>query len=384
MRLAVYSDFSYRVRDGRLSGELPFSLFLQALSSQFELLKVVGRHDHRPGDFPYLLGGVTFAPLPYYSSGADPLALLRSAPRATIRFWRALEDVDAAWVLGPTPFALLFAVVTLLRRRRLILGMRQDLPRLFRARYPDRRLLRWGAYALEAAFRLLAVWCPLVVVGPDLARRHRRAARLHMLVVSLLHQRELMAADDDPRRYDDDELRILSVGRLDPEKNTLMLADVLAGVLAVDPRWRLDVCGNGPLAAALADRLDELGVAHRATLHGHVPIDDGLLDLYRSAHVLVHVSLSEGLPQVLLEAFATRLPVVATAVGGVPAFAGDCAVLIPPGDAEATVDALQRVATEDDRRQALVHAASQTARRHSLEAECERLARFITEAVAQA
>ncbi len=53
------------------------------------------------------------------------------------------------------------------------------------------------------------------------------------------------------------------------------------------------------------------------TLLGYVPIDDGLLDRYRQADVFLHVSWTEGFPQVLLEAFASRTPAVATEVGGV-------------------------------------------------------------------
>ena len=66
---------------------------------------------------------------------------------------------------------------------------------------------------------------------------------------------------------------------------------------------------------------------------GYVPIDGGLLDLYRSSHAFLHVSWTEGLPQTLFEAFASGLPVVATAVGGVPAAVGDAALLVEPGDA---------------------------------------------------
>ena len=57
-----------------------------------------------------------------------------------------------------------------------------------------------------------------------------------------------------------------------------------------------------------------------------MPLRDGLLALYRSAHVLLHVSWTEGLPQVLFEAFAAGLPVVATDVGGVAEAAGDGAL----------------------------------------------------------
>src|SRR5207248_2132734 len=82
------------------------------------------------------------------------------------------------------------------------------------------------------------------------------------------------------------------------------LADVLARLRVADPRWRLVVCGEGPLEGALRARLDALGVAEAADLRGYLPLDQGLRDAYRNAHAFLHVSLTEGLPQVLFEAFA--------------------------------------------------------------------------------
>ena len=87
------------------------------------------------------------------------------------------------------------------------------------------------------------------------------------------------------------------------------------------------------MAGDVEARLRELGVAEHAELLGYVPIDGGLLELYRSSHAFLHVSWTEGLPQTLFEAFAAGLPVVATAVGGVPAAVGDAALLVEPGDA---------------------------------------------------
>jgi glycosyltransferase involved in cell wall biosynthesis len=298
-------------------------------------------------------------------------------PGAVAAYWRMLDDVDLAWVLGPTPLAILFALLTLLRRRRLALGVRQDLPRLFAHRYPDRPLLRWGARVLEGLFRLMARRCPVVVVGPDLALRYRRGRAVHNLVISLLREDEIMSAAQDTRRYGAAEMRILSVGRLDPEKNPLLLADILAEALRRDPRWRLDVCGEGPLTAALERRLRELGVDDRATLHGLVPVDAGLLDLYRNSHVLLHVSLTEGVPQVILEAFALRLPVVGTAVGGVPDLLEGAGLLIAPSDATAAADALEQLAGDAEARARLVAAGAERARTHSLEAESARLVSFL-------
>jgi glycosyltransferase involved in cell wall biosynthesis len=102
-----------------------------------------------------------------------------------------------------------------------------------------------------------------------------------------------------------------------------------------------------------------------------------LLDLYRDSHALLHVSWTEGLPQVLVEAFATSLPVVATAVGGVRAGVGEAAVLISPGDADAAVGALSRVAGDPALRARLVAAGRERASDQTIEAQTERLVAFL-------
>ena len=342
MRLAVYCDYSYRVHDGTVYAELPFGVFLRELAQHCERLVVTGRLDPSPGRYPYVMTDLEYVPLPHYESAAQIASVIRTIPAGISRFWRLLDGVDVVWILGPNPpQALLFAVLAKARRRRLVLGVRQNLPELIRHRHRDKPLVRFAAGALETAFRLLARTTPVVVVGPDLARRYRSAAALHVAYVALLTEDDILTAEDDRRAYDGEELRILSVGRLDPEKNPLLLADVLARALAFDPRWRLHVCGDGSLMAALSQRLQDLGIDDRAVLHGHVPIDGGLWELYRGSHALLHVSLTEGVPQVLLEAFAARLPVVATAVGGVPQVVNGRGLLVPPANADAAARALE-------------------------------------------
>lgn len=380
VRLAVYCDYSYRVAPGgATTAELPFSIFVEGLAPHCERLIVVGRLDPAPEPFPYPVRESELVPLPYYGSGADLSAVLRTVPGAVRRFWRVLGDVDVVWVLGPNPpQALVFALLGVLRRRRVVLGVRQNLPELIRHRRPGARVVLASAHILEHAFRTLGRFLPVAVVGPDLAHRYRRAQSLLNIYVSVLREADVVAPEQDARRYDRDELVMLSVGRLDPEKNPLLLADVLAGALRSDPRWRLEVCGDGPLGDALEQRAAELGVADRLIQHGYVPIDDGLWGYYRSAHALLHVSLTEGVPQVILEAFAARLPVVATDVGGVADLVGDRGLMVRPRDAEAAAEALNRLAHDGDLRARLVERAQQAARDHTLEAECSRLAGFLS------
>jgi glycosyltransferase involved in cell wall biosynthesis len=169
---------------------------------------------------------------------------------------------------------------------------------------------------------------------------------------------------------------VLTVGRLETEKNPLLLADVLARLRESDPRFRLLICGEGPMAADVEARLRDLGVADHAEMLGYVPIDGGLLELYRSSHAFLHVSWTEGLPQTLFEAFASGLPVVATAVGGVPAAVGDAALLVEPGDPGPPAAELLRMAQDEELRRRLIESGIERVRGNTLEAESRRVAEF--------
>lgn len=381
MRVAVFTDYVYRRERGVIYSERAFGLFLAAIGAQVDQLEVIGRitsdsDPARPTRYP-LPTTVRFVPLPHYESLVHPGAVLASLLRSLRTMWRALDEVDVAWVLGPYPHAVALVVIALTRRRPVVLGVRQDWPRYVRMRRPGRLWLHRSADALEWIWRTLARWLPVVAVGPDLASKYRCSPATLDLTVSVVPQMALEAAASGAARDYAEELTVLSVGRLEPEKNPLLLADILADLRARDPRWHLRVCGEGELADALQRRLQERGVAQYAELLGYIPMSEGLLDLYRHSHALLHVSWTEGFPQVLVEAFATGLPVVATAVGGVPAGVRGAAVLIPPGDADAAVDALSRLATDPALRTRLVSTGRELATGQTIEAQTGRLLAFL-------
>jgi glycosyltransferase involved in cell wall biosynthesis len=375
--VAVYNDQAYWHEGGSVYTARAFVVFLNELARAVDRLVVVGRLDPTPSRSHYRLSDeLEFAPLPWYADASSPLATARALIGSARALWRVLDDVECVWVLGPYPLSLVLVALAAIRRRRIVLGVRQDMPAYIRNRHPRRRWIQLAALALERAYRLLARRYPVVVVGPQLARNYRAAPRKLEISVSLVHERDI-AGTDGARSYDG-PLEIVSVGRLDPEKNPLMLADVLAHLHERDRRWRLVVCGDGPLETELEHRLAALGVRDVADLRGHVPIDDGLMDVYRRSHAFLHVSWTEGLPQVLLEAFAAGLPVVATAVGGVEEAIGAAALLVPPGEVADAAGALQRVADDADLRKRLISAGLEHVRAHTIEAECKRVARFVT------
>lgn len=375
MRAAVYLDQAFWREGEEIFAARSFVLFLGRLAERFDELTVTARLSPRPSSSHYRLPPpARFAPLPHYGSAARPTSVIRAARESAARFAELLERVDVVWLLGPHPFALLFARMAARRGKRVVLGVRQDLPRYVGNRHPRRPDLRLVAEGLDLAYRRLARRHPAIVVGPDLARRYGGARELLRIYVSLISANEIDPVEDRAGRSYDGPVRMLSVGRLDTEKNPLMLADVLE---RLEPRFELTVCGDGPLEAELASSIADRGLQSRAQLLGHVPMGEELMRLYRESDLFLHVSWTEGVPQVLLESFAAALPVVATAVGGVPEAAGEGALLIPPGDPDAAAEAVRQVAASSDLRARLLSAGHAIAENHTIEAEADRVARFL-------
>jgi glycosyltransferase involved in cell wall biosynthesis len=378
LRLAVYTDYPYTSDGESVFAERAFALFLARLQGRLERMTIVGRLQPSETLGRYRLPpGTGFAPLPYYESLAKPVGASHAMVRSLVVFWRTLDEVDACWLLGPHPLAIAFAAMALARRRKVFLGVRQDWPEYVRNRHPGRRSFALAAWVLEFAYRGLARRCGTVVVGPALAQRYR-SGRVLEIAVSLVETRDIVKPDEARSRSYEGELTILSVGRMDEEKNPLMLADVLARLVTEEPSWRLVVCGEGPLEAALRERLDALGVADRSELAGYVEQGPAMLRRYRSAHFLLHPSWTEGLPQVMVEALAAGLPVVATDVGGIGAALGDAVSLIAPGDVEGAAGALRALADDPDSRDRMVSRGLEYARNHTLDTEVDRVVSFFT------
>lgn len=137
---------------------------------------------------------------------------------------------------------------------------------------------------------------------------------------------------------------ILIVGRLSREKDHLTLLEAVNRLRpAITPH--LIIVGDGPERQRIDDNISQLEFGDFVTLTGH---QSSAEPWYGLADVAVLSSLSEGSPNALLEAMATSVPVVATAVGGVPEIVTDeeSALLVKPGDAAAMSAAIARILNE--------------------------------------
>ena len=110
------------------------------------------------------------------------------------------------------------------------------------------------------------------------------------------------------------ENRIVTVGRLIPEKNHELLIDAFSILCKDYPQYVLEFYGDGKLKEALRDRINELGLIDKVVLHGNA---NDIPRQIASAKMFVLSSRIEGMPNALMEAMALGLPCVATDVSGV-------------------------------------------------------------------
>jgi glycosyltransferase involved in cell wall biosynthesis len=387
LRLGVYSDLKYRRDDAGLSTDRAFIRFVTALPPRVEEVVIFGRLDPERGRYPYVLPteGVRFIPLPFYPKVTALGGLVRAVRRSTAIFREELDRLDAVWIFGPHPLADRFARIARRHGTPLILGVRQDYPSYIGNRLPG-RLWSWAipvAHALERSFRGLARRAPTVALGAQIASNYSGGAPVLTTGFSLVRRDELVSDDEALAKPWNGPLRVLSVGRLDPEKNPLLLVDIAELLRARDRRWSLAIAGDGPLEEALGRRIAERGMGDAVELLGYVPNGPELWAEYRRSHAFLHVSLTEGLPQVLFEAQGAGLPVVATDVGGVSAAVGEgeSALLVPPDDAAGAVDALTRLTEDEAERRRLIAAGLANAREQTIEAQLDRIAEFLRTAV---
>jgi glycosyltransferase involved in cell wall biosynthesis len=126
---------------------------------------------------------------------------------------------------------------------------------------------------------------------------------------------------------------------------------------------------------------DDVRTAGSVRVHrGVAPGSEELRRLYREADVFVLPSYADAVPNVVLEAMAAGLPVVASDVGAIPEIVGDAGVVVPRGDGKALAATLSHLADDPEARTRLGERACQRAREHyDANAAAERLTRWLRE-----
>jgi len=135
---------------------------------------------------------------------------------------------------------------------------------------------------------------------------------------------------------------IAAIGRLSTEKRFDLYLEVCSALAPQLPQAMFLLVGGGKQEANLKALATRLGLDGRVVFTG---LTREMSGIYAATDLVMITSDTEGTPHVMLEAMGSGIPVISTAVGGIPELvtSEDQALLVPPGDCEALVEAVMRV-----------------------------------------
>ncbi|HEY8052855.1 MAG TPA: glycosyltransferase family 4 protein [Steroidobacteraceae bacterium] len=209
--------------------------------------------------------------------------------------------------------------------------------------------------ALRLARALSYRWAAALVVQTAAAARRYGAQLRHLRGIEVIHNPLPSELHASPLRAQQEGRGglVIAMGRLTREKGFDTLIAAFGRALADDPSWRLQIWGDGPLRPELAQLVEERHLQGQVQLCGATKQPWAVL---AAAQIFMLTSEYEGFPNAMLEAMALGLPCVAFDCPSGPrelADGGAAAVIVPPGDVDALVTALQNLAANPEARRTL-------------------------------
>ena len=192
---------------------------------------------------------------------------------------------------------------------------------------------------------------------------------------------KLVRCGIEPERYDaaaraDQPCdRILFIGRLAAVKGVVLLLQAFSELRQRHPGLSLMLVGDGPERDTLHKQAAAMGLSGVVEFAGQLG-EDEVAEALAGADMLVLPSFAEGVPVVLMEAMASRLPVIATRVGGVAELVEDGVngLLVAPGDVAGLICAMERLLRDPDLRRRMGQAGRAVVEsRHDVRSEARRL-----------
>ncbi|MCL5054634.1 MAG: glycosyltransferase family 4 protein [Firmicutes bacterium] len=250
-----------------------------------------------------------------------------------------------------------------------------------------RKSLFWKPLAIGWAFflslseKILLYFAPSIVTGRELHNQYSYKGKDILLYNStLIQEKDINSKGVEQKKNIPYQLKLLCVCRLVPVKGLEYLVDAFKE-LPEDAKITVDIIGSGTsyYEDFLMRKIKDYKLESKIRLLGSLPHDAPLMKRYEQADAFVLPSISEGTPKVLFEAMAKGLPLIVTAVGGIPYLVAEkeCALLVPPREPHALARAMLTLAENMEMRIKMGGKAIEAAREFTLERQIAKLSEFL-------
>ncbi len=220
----------------------------------------------------------------------------------------------------------------------------------------------------------------VVAVSHDLAQRARRSAPDQSIetIYTGVDTRTFVPPEDLLKQ--DNDFRILYVGRLSEVKAPNLLLDAFMSISQVYPLATVDFVGDGPMLPQLKAQVRAEKLTDRVTFHGKLPFES-LPAMYAQAHVQVVPSLNEALGNIVLEAMACGLPVITSKTGAAELIDKN-GIVTAKGDSPTIVSALKTLMDDPALRHDMAKQSLKLSANYTWDCVADRFKALYTEAIA--
>lgn len=271
--------------------------------------------------------------------------------------WRTMRRVDAVHIMASSGWSwFLFAVPPL------IAAYLKGVPSLvnYRGGHAEHFLERFGPLA-KPWMRLASA---IVVPSGFLQAVFSQQGLAVRVIPNIIDAERFIWRE--PTRGMIEAPRVIVTRNLEPIYDIATAIRTFALVREQFPGATLAIAGSGPQRTSLEQLVAELGLQDCVIFTGSLD-RDGMARLYAAADVMLNTSLVDNMPNSLLEALASGIPVVSSHVGGIPYIVrhGETALLVPPGDPDTAAVAVCRVLSDRDLAVSLARRGRDCALRYS-------------------
>lgn len=286
------------------------------------------------------------------------LSLLLWMPRNMPRIWRAIRHADVVHTPVPGDIGLIGIFFSFLQRKPLFVRHCAMWSKTGRF---SRRFLIWLLERIAGGRNVV-----LATGGGDRLPSPSNPA-INWIFATSMSEADMRAIPPKTPWQSGQVLRLVTVARQEPGKNTDRIIRALPLMAAHIPRVTLDIVGEGSALATLKELAAELNIFDRVTFHGQLD-RESVMRVLSQGHVFCFPSDSEGFPKAVHEALCWGLPVVATRVSVLPVLIGtENGILLDDITPETIAATIVSLLADNRRFAEIVQNTQKTARAYSLE-----------------
>ena len=233
-------------------------------------------------------------------------------------------------------------------------------------------------------YRLISKHALLLANSPTLCEEIKCFTGLNSQFVStsIIDSKDI--AKKHPKKKDNcNQINLLFVGRIVKDKGILELIEAVKILNKKNTKvFYLNVIGSfndNNFKNLINDKIKAENLTDRIKFYGYISYGEELFNIYHRGDILVLPSYHEGFPQIIWEAFVSKIPVITTDVGGISGFLKNDkdALLILPQDVKQIVDAVRKLIADRALKSLLVENGFNMVMEHTLEKSAYRLSQII-------